>query len=153
MTKRRGQPRLFVVAKLQFKRDVERRPLFSLPKVGKVRKRSLATLPHALFATATTATATDARENEDEPHKVATIASAKARSATAVVEQEHKQDNVAWIAATSVCTTVCKESVHLCTSFIFGLLLHHLTQVLKIVLLGIYLIDIKYIFVWIISSE
>lgn len=68
----------------------------------------------ALFAatTATTATATDARENEDEPHKVATIASAKTCSTTAVVEQEHKQDDIAWIAATSVCTTVCKESVH-----------------------------------------
>ena len=66
-----------------------------------------------LFAATVASAAADARKDENEPNKVATVASAHVVAATASVEQKQKQDEVARICASaSVCTTVCKESVH-----------------------------------------
>lgn len=62
----------------------------------------------AATAAARAATA-NAGKDENQPHNVATIASA--HRAAAVVQEHQEQNNVATIAAASVCT-VCKESVH-----------------------------------------
>lgn len=63
-----------------------------------------------LLAATITSTAAKAGKDEDEPHKVTTVAGVHA-AATARVEQHQKQHNVASVATASVCT-VCKESVH-----------------------------------------
>ena len=63
-----------------------------------------------LAAAAAVPTAANAGEDENEPYKVATIASAH-RCTTAVVEKHQEQNDIATIAAASVCT-VCKKSVH-----------------------------------------
>ncbi len=62
----------------------------------------------AATAAARAATA-NAGKDENQPHNVARITSA--HRAAAVVQEHQEQNNVATIAAASVCT-VCKESVH-----------------------------------------
>ena len=63
-----------------------------------------------LLAATITSTAAKAGKDENEPHKVTTVAGVHA-TATARVEQHQKQHDVASVATASVCT-VCKESVH-----------------------------------------
>lgn len=100
-----------------------------------------------LAAAAAVPTAANAGEDENEPYKVATIASAHRRT-TAVVEKHQEQNDIATIAAASVCT-VCKKSVHVMyllkdsdCSYIT------LRNLRKLCDRGIETIMSKYIFVW-----
>lgn len=105
--------------------------------------------PRLLAATAAVTSAANAGEDEDEPHDVATAQSAHIAAATAAVEKHQEQNDVARVAAASVCT-VCKDSVHVMylledsdCSYIT------LRNLRKLCDRGIERILYKYIFVWI----